>query len=458
MLIFHRIITLILLLALGVAEIGDVRSDDPPASPPLSLPLPLEISLEDVGRIVSKQNFKIFDNAQRIYQSKEHIKFAQANLWPKINIWTMFNLATMGLGIGTGFGVGLGAVVVGSAGDLIQDIAPFLMSANWFKLDEEQILFWVEKEDYRSLWANETQTAKLLFYSIARDITIYQALQKQLPVMEEMYRWAKLRGVLSGDAESQAVMNEIRIKILMMQDDTRMLQQMIASEQGEFAHLLGMDPNTPWVLGFKEIESEFKKMIPLDRALVREEELTPTVELIHFKVLESSPEMRQYPYLRKALKLVRKQIQFSIFGTSSFSVGSGSGPFSHIPVQNGLGFAQTASFNIVANEAIRLDGMERATKNMILLQVKQVLGEKTALASTLAFKEQAWSLAQVSVDKLWATLRLGGAVSLKDMTEMIEMCFARRINLIATQYRMLSLREKLERLTWSADYADKSYL
>ena len=143
---------------------------------------PVELKLEDVAKKVSNDNFLVIENAERVYQKKENIKFSRANLLPKLNIWNLLKLP---------------AVFVDplAVGDIIQDFAPFLVPSNWFKVAQSKHLYKARKEQYRALWANEVNTAKLLFVSVYRDEVFANLVLQKQEKYKEIMQIAKTRNI-----------------------------------------------------------------------------------------------------------------------------------------------------------------------------------------------------------------------------------------------------------------------
>lgn len=83
------------------------------------------ISLDEVASKVKETNFTILENAQRIYQAKETITFSKRNLLPKLNLWNVLKLP----------------FDWASAIDMVQDIAPFLVPNNWFRVSQSKLQF-----------------------------------------------------------------------------------------------------------------------------------------------------------------------------------------------------------------------------------------------------------------------------------------------------------------------------
>src|SRR4051812_24094955 len=83
------------------------------------------VRLEDVAKRVSSNNYKVYENALKVYQAKANIEKARADMLPKLTIWT----------------IGRALIDPLSLVDQITDVAPFLVPANWFRNQEIKLLY-----------------------------------------------------------------------------------------------------------------------------------------------------------------------------------------------------------------------------------------------------------------------------------------------------------------------------
>ena len=178
-------------------------------------------------------------------------------------------------------------------------------------------------EQYRALWANEVNTAKLLFVSVYRDEVFSKIIDEKMSNYKDLLDVAETRNIF-GNGNLFAY-NLIKGRYLSLVEDSRNLENLVYSETKELQFLTGINneedvvivkPDLPSIEGAKQIE--FSKII--------------------FKAIEASPEVYQYEHLMNALSKVKGQINFSVLGTSTYSLGEGNGVFDHIPIQDGLGF------------------------------------------------------------------------------------------------------------------------
>ncbi len=386
---------------------------------------PVELKLEDVAKKVSNDNFLVIENAERVYQKKENIKFSRANLLPKLNIWNLLKLP---------------AVFVDplAIGDIIQDFAPFLVPANWFKVAQSKHLYKARKEQYRALWANEVNTAKLLFVSVYRDEVFANLVLQKQKKYKEIMEIAKTRNIF-GNGNLFAY-NLVRDRYLSLVEDSRNLENLVYSEIKELQFLTGINneedvviqpPILPKLEGASKID--FSKII--------------------FKAIEASPEVVQYEHLINALSKVRGQINFSILGTSTFSMGEGNGVFDHIPIQDGLGFGMGASIRISKSEGRILKTQLKGTIEIIKRQVNVLVKEYNSLIHNYTITQERIELANSNYEAMMSHIAIGGTLNVMEMVEILDNLYASKILLLSYQFRFSDLVEKLKRITFSGDYS-----
>lgn len=391
-----------------------------------SFATPIELRLEDIAEKVSNDNFLVIENAERVYQKKENIKFSRANLLPKLNIWNLLKLP---------------AVFVDplAVGDIIQDVAPFLVPANWFKLGQSKHLYKAQKEQYRALWANEVNTAKLLFVSVYRDEVFSNLVDEKQAKYKEIMEIAKTRNIF-GNGNLFAY-NLIRDRYLSLVEDSRNLENLLYSETKELQFLTGINneedviikaPQLPVLDGADQID--FSKII--------------------FKAIEASPEVFQYEHLMNALSKVKGQINFSILGASTFSLGEGNGVFDHIPIQDGLGFGMGASVRITKSEGRILKTQLKATIETIKKQVNVLVKEYNSLITNYNITQERIELAKSNYNAMMSHIAVGGSLDVMEMIEILDNLYASRILLLSYKFRFSDLVEKLKRITFSDDYAN----
>lgn len=125
---------------------------------------PNTISLPEVATRVAGSNFKVYENALKVYQAQTNIQKARWDLLPKLNLWSIAGMV----------------IDPFSIVENIPDVAPFLVPGNWFRLEEVKLLYLAEKEGYRALWGNEVFIAKTLYKNVLFDEQLLKHVQTSI--------------------------------------------------------------------------------------------------------------------------------------------------------------------------------------------------------------------------------------------------------------------------------------
>lgn len=383
----------------------------------------IPLKIEDVASKVSNENFMVLENAERVYQRKEKIKFSRAGLLPKLNIWNLLKIP---------------ALIIDplAIGDIIQDVAPFLVPANWFKVGQAKHLYRSQQEQYRALWANEVNTAKLLFTSVYRDIKLQELIASKSSQYKELMDIAESRNVF-GEGNIFAY-NLIKDRHLALIEDTRNLKNLTFNESKELQYLTGIGneqdieivpPILPTLEGAERIE--FSKIV--------------------FKVIEASPEAKQFEHMFNALGKVKGEIFFNVLGSSTYSAENGA--FDNIPIQDGLGFGLGPSLRISKSEGRILKIQLKATIETLKRQVNSLVNEHNSLIENFDITRQRIALAEANHQAMIDHISIGGEIDALEMTEILDNLYASKILLLSYEFRYSDLVEKLKRMTFSGDYA-----
>ena len=168
-----------------------------------------KISLDEVTSKVLKQNLTVLQNAEKVYQAKTSIDEARLSMLPKLNLWNVLKVV-----------VDWPAIL-----DVAQEIAPFLVPSNWFRLKETEILYVAEKEGYVALQANEIFAARNLYFKVLMDQDLYEYLIKHEAEL------ALVRGIaedrLDLGFESAELVREIQIQHLNTKEDLLHLKTLL---------------------------------------------------------------------------------------------------------------------------------------------------------------------------------------------------------------------------------------
>lgn len=382
------------------------------------------ISIDKVSKFVKESNYVVLENAQRVYQAKESINFSKKNLLPKLNFWNILKLPFDWT----------------SAFDIVQDVVPFLVPANWFRVKEHEFLYMAQKEQYRALWANEVMTAKLLFYNALRDISLRDALEVQYKQIIDLVEIVEPRVVFGGTALQ--TLNFLKIRKLEIEEDLRIMDNVINEEERAISYLIGVDQSTGVTLKSVQLP-DLEKLKPLN------------VEDFYFRALEHSPEVGQYGYIEKALKYVKKEISYSFLGASSVARSAGMGAFDHIPIQDGLGFGRSSSMRITKSEKQILKINEEATKEVIKMNLYIMVNNFNSYIDNVSNPKERLKLAKLNLDHLKSQLILGEEIAPLEILESIEAFLEAKMSVANYKYDVLNILEKIQRIIFVGDYESK---
>src|SRR5690606_5264352 len=165
--------------------------------------------------------------------------------------------------------------------DIVQDIAPFLVPANWFRASQDQLLYLAHNEQYRALVANEVMTAKLLYTNTLRDIEFLNLLEIQRNQIAELVRIAEARGVFGETPQEN--LKFLKIRELEVLEDVRSLTTLVFNEKKALSFMMGISQE-------KSIELENVALPTLSSLTVMNYE-----EFI-FRAIDHAPEVKQFAH------------------------------------------------------------------------------------------------------------------------------------------------------------------
>jgi outer membrane protein TolC len=382
------------------------------------------ISLDEVATKVKESNFNILENAQRIYQAKETITFSKRNLLPRLNFWNILKLPFDWT----------------SAIDIVQDIAPFLVPNNWFRVSQSKLFYLAQKEQYRALWANEVMTAKLLYINTLRDQDFLNLLKEQKKQLTELVEIVKARSVF-GEVPTQ-VLRFLQIRELELAEDIRSLGTLVFEEKKAIGYLMGVP------------QEENLKLMSIK--LPKVEELKPiSFETFIFRALDNAPELNQYAYIKASLKYMRKEAYFSFLGSSTTARGVGGGVFNNIPLQDGLGFGLGSSLRIAKSQGNVIDLNSKATKEVIKKNLFNLVNNFNSFVENIDNQNERFSLASDNYNAIKTQLVLGMNIAPLEILTSIENLFDASISLTNYKYEVVNTVEKLKRSIFNGDYTMK---
>lgn len=391
----------------------------------------IEVGLNDVVKKVSTQNYTVYEAATRVYQAKESITVARMNLLPRLNLWKLASSA-FEIFAGGPTGVGSGAL------SIIEDIAPFLVPANWFRATQMELLYEADQEGYRALWANELLTAKAQYYHLLLDSALLDHIEQSRKELEEIYQIARVRETFGG--APQSVSQDIKIRLLSLDEDARALKVLISEEESMLAYLMGY----PTGVKLKARPVKLPDYESLEKL---------NYEDFEYRAVDVSPEVRQFDYFITASDYIRKEISYAFLGTSSLSRGINGGIFDSIPVQPGLGFGTRASLRIARSQKDLLKVQQKGVEETVKRHLKLLVDNYNLDIDNYRGMKTRVGLAKKVVEQLHQRVQLGDDVESLQLIEASRNHIDADTALFAVMFRFLNNEDKLARLIFHGDYS-----
>lgn len=380
----------------------------------------VSIGLSDVVDRVSNENFKVYENALKVYQAKTNIEKARADLLPRLNLWKI-----------------IGAIFnPTSLFDSITDAAPFLVPGNWFRLEEVKLLYLAEKEGYRALWGNEVNIAKVMYTHLLLDQRLYAHIQQSIVDLEKVHRIIKTRETFGGVPPGTA--RDVEIKLLGLKEDKKNLEVLLAQEYSELSYVLGYSSNTELSLDPISMP-DFDNLKPIDP---REYE---------FRLLSTSPERRQFDHFLSVVSQIKQEIQYAFLGVSPISRGAAGGIFDSIPIPNGLG-GKDAAMKIADAQKEILMTQKRGVEETLKRQLSNTTVLFNSDISTYDNFKLRLQLSTESKNAIMKRIQLGENVDVLQLSESSRNQIQAESALLAIQYRFVNSIDRIERLIFSGDY------
>jgi outer membrane protein, multidrug efflux system len=379
------------------------------------------IAIEDVVKKTSYANYQVLAEAQRVYQAKESVNVARGELLPSLNIWKI-----------------IGAIL-DPISLITQDIAPFLVPSNWFRLKQSEKLYLAEREAYRALWANQVYSGKSLYLQILADqnvLAMIQAIRTNLTEFESLAAQRERIGGLE-----PGVTRDLRIKILTLEEDSLRLAQLLKNEKGTLNQFLGMDANISIDLRPVSLP-DLSSITPLDPMQIQT------------LALAASPEIAQHKEFLEVLKSVRKENRFSFLGLASNHRGVAGGIFDSLPIASGLGFATAPSLKIVEAERDRLNLQLKGIEETIKRDTNSIVSQFNLELQAYELLFERVTLSREYMDIQKKRLQFGQDIDPIILSETYKNYVSAENSLLQARLKFLIFRERIMRLTLSEDYKE----
>lgn len=392
----------------------------------------ISITLPDVVKKVSTENYTVYQNSLRVYQTKESITVARMNLLPRLNLW---KLAGAAIGIFAGGPAG----ATGGVFSVVEDIAPFLVPANWFRVNQTQLFYKADLEGYKALWANEVLTSKALYHHILLDSSLKEHILRSKKELEVIYQIVKVRETFGGIPQS--VSQEINIRLLALEEDLRALEVLIGEEESLLAFMIGHPTGTK---------------LKVTQIVLPDYETLQHLKYEDFEkeAVQASPEVKQFQYFVDAADYARKEVSYAFLGASSLSRGLNGGIFDNLPVQSGLGFGTGASIRIVKTQKEILKVQKKAVEETVRRNLKLLISNYNLDVDNYHNLKARNDFAKKSMINIYQRLQFGENVDSLQLIEASRNLIEAETALFSVMFRFLNSEDKLSRLLFKGDYAD----
>lgn len=345
------------------------------------------VTLEDVTTRVTKENYFVLENAEKVYQAKASVQLARRNLLPKLNIWNVVESAGNGP---------LGLI------GIVADVVPFLVPNNWFRVGEEKLFAEATANGYRALWANELLTARGLLLQSGLDERLLEQVRENAKDLETLYATVSGRETL-GSIPAGSV-KQFEIRQLAVREEIRGLEKVTRGNRSQLAYLLGLPGND------EAVPSRIRYLDSRDAQPI-------AYEAHEERLLSSSFELKQYDALLLAADKVKKGRFFNFLGTSSMSRSAAGSAFDGLPQQDGLGFGLGPSVRIVKSEKrileVQREGVRETLKRNLKILVESFNLDLLSREDAVARMEKANMIWKLLTDRA----RLGAIVPVFDLVE-----------------------------------------
>ncbi len=399
-----------------IAEQGSVvislklKRDDnlPPAKDILSR----EYTLDELMGRAKFLNYKVSQDAEKVFQARQGIAVARGNLLPKLNVRAV-------VGVFTGDFMS----AVGSA-------LPFLFPSNWFKWLESKEMFQAERLSFASLRGNEMNFVEGLYFVILRDQVVLDKLSKQIDWLKTLQKGMAVKETTGSLPTGTS--DYFASSIAPFEKDKLSLQTLIKMEYSFLSQAVAL-PASNAINSLAPIPMpDLSKIIPVDgRDFFRDAQL-------------KSYEAKALNYLVEATKYAQGEIWFS---------------FMDVEGNGGLGFGTPNQILINKSEQSNLRKKVEEMYSLIESRSVDVAAEHNQALDNYRIATNGFN--QISKRTAWLINRhLNGDVSLNE-NDFVDQLVDLQVKLIgfaadqvtATQVWLTS-KSKLDRLLLNGFYDD----
>lgn len=378
------------------------------------------IDLDSITLRAKKNNYVVRENAERLYQSKMTMLKSRTDLLPSLNLWDILNAAT-------GFEVGI-----------IQDIAPFLIPSNWYRMKENTLLNQAEKLSYKTLVANEIMNARAMYWRILHDQDLIEILGTHIDELDEMVEAIRVREEIG--VVPVGTTRELKIRQLGVKDDWHKMRLLYQQELLQLTMALGYPAEQHHIIRKDEL-SPVKNYVPIDfdRGLKN--------------TLAVSPELAQFNYLVQVIPLMKGEVYFSFLGAGKASRGLPGGVFDNLPTMDGLGFSAAPVLKIISSQRRMLEIQRDGVRETLKRQWQSTANDMEIGMERRANLAERLRLTQEAKDYIARKIRFGEKINLFELLDISRSLVENQIAYVALVYHLRATLDFRDRLQMIGGYS-----
>lgn len=379
-----------------------------------------DIEIESMSKDISK-NLIVLEKANQLYQVNETVELARRNLLPRLNLWNIISIPfdwTNAIGV-------------------IQDIAPFLVPANWFAIKEQKAVFKIHELAFKSLAGNGVLQARSLYVKILSDEELLRLLQATNEQFKKVYDIVKTQSIFF--PENLEFVRILDLQLLSLDQDRLELEQLISKEKNFLKRLLTIQNSE---------KLQLKAVTYGDIASLPE---LHTEDFL-YRVLNESTELLEYDELSNLALLAKRKANFIFLGTSSLHTSSLPEGLSDIPIQNGLGFGIGNTKNIIKaqKEIIRIK--KQATEMLLISKLDDAVNEYNSNIQNYKIQQAKIALAEAVLNSQYDRLKLGGKIDPLSLLEATKRLLEAQFQAQGFKFSFFKIQDEISRLTYNGIY------
>lgn len=374
------------------------------------------VTLDQVTQAAMKQNLNIKEKMIENHQSQQLVHHHRKALLPKLSLYSLLNS---------------GGTVLGLA-SVLDSIAPFLVPANWFRVNEAEISASFQKKSLKAFWGNELLETRNMYITMVADMNSLNVYDSYLQDLSDLQAIAETRDQFGGDRLGALEM--LLAQKSKVAEEQVTLKDIVNQEFYTISQLTQMDPKVSF-------DVDTRTFVTSSWMYLEPDKMISTCQVI-------SPEVASFDDLQLMLKQIQNEIRFSFFGTSNLSRGVAGGIFDDIPVDGGWGFSTGAAFALTKNKEQLLKTQKEGVKETLKRQVLRSFDQEHLLNE----KEKALNERTVHLNKQWEILldrlQFGKNAAMDELIANRQALAETKIALINIKTLRSQLNDKTNRLMW----------